>query len=595
MITRQSILGMIRPGAASEDQRQHWETVAENVNGMDSHNLYRNEHIILIAPLLLCHDGFVIAANPLSQDDINNLEAFKKTWTSGQTKPFALIEKLSLSCSLIIHAHESLILVRDRLGLDNLFYTDNSSQTNEAFVFSSELNLLLEYSGEKQRKIDSRSVCNHLLYGRPRAGDSLFKCIKCLEPAHFTTIQQNKKTNSRYWSPRQAPLALDSRESRLQALEATLDQACRRSLSDQGNAIFLSGGLDSSYIAYIAAQNHRDNSCCYTITYTDKQFSDETHYARIISEHYKLPLKTVALDSEKVLNYLQQVLEEPQALSAWASICNYALTDAAIADGNTNILSGLGSDEVLANYDKALDYYFRVRESINHGNTGDIDLLQHITEVDQFMFPGVADFFSRENLQQQLLSAHNTQFAVDDLREFYSQCGPVNQHTHLFSHMVSHECHHRIPDLLIRNFNHYPQMQGANIVYPFLDAKFVEAACSLYPQERFLYENNKWRSKVSLKFIVADKFPKAILQRKRGTFDFPFKAWLKQQEFHNFVREHLQQSTIWQAGIFQPTCLNTYLDYMQRNKKNQPIDNQSWANELWVLFTLSAWYKKYIA
>jgi asparagine synthetase B (glutamine-hydrolysing) len=585
MTPYQTIIGISGQNPDLAARKQRWLTSETLQLSKTATSKYADDNLLLIAPVILCCGDFVIAANPVSERDNSALRSFSKTWVMEPSNALELIKNYPLACCVVIYHKGLLVLTRDRLGIDNFYYC----MRDEQLVFSNSGSALV---GDK---LDSRSALNYLLYGRPRLGATLFESIRSLEAAHFLTFSQGNITIQRYWSPRINPMPLSSRESRLDILEKSLTQACHECFAENSNAIFLSGGIDSSYIASIAGQKHHNTTCCYTISYADKQYKDESHYAQIVSDAYRLKLKKVELSSENILHYLARILEEPQPIGAWASICNHALIDAAIADGNTNILSGLGSDEVLANYDKALDYYFRVREFINQSNTADLDLLDHTECVDKLMFPGVADFFSHESLQAILTPEINMRFATEDLRAFYRTCGAVNQNTHLFSYIVAHECHHRIPDLLLRNFNSYALRRGTQILYPFLDPDFVECACSLYPQERFQYQNNRWHSKVSLKLIVADRLPAAILKRERGTFDFPFQAWLKQDAFYTLVREKLERSRIWEINLFKEHVLDNYLNFMKRNKENKPIENRRWPNELWALLTLSAWHGRYLS
>ncbi len=583
--------GILNFSTAIDAQKKHRLSVDSLKNLHNAANIYYDDNVILIAPVILTRSNLVIAANPICERDHNTLHAFSSAWLQDQINSTELIENHMITCSIAIYTRDMLVLVRDRIGTDSIFYTHH----NEQISFSNNSENLLEKFCHHNEELDVNSALNYLLYGRPRVGNTLCKSVKSLPAAHFMTSCHNNISQQRYWSPQLNPMPLGSREFRLNRLQQSLEQSCRNSFSKKSNAIFLSGGLDSSYIAYIAGQSHRKTTCCYTISYVDKQYSDESHYAQIICEAYGLPLKKIELSSENILQQLKLILNQPQPASAWASICNNALVDAAVKDGNINILSGLGSDEVLANYDKALDYYFRVREFINRANTGEQDLLQHVDQLDELLFPGVADFFTRDSLESALTSDIDINFIRKDLRDFYSICGPVNQSSHLFSHIVAHECHHRIPDLLLRNFNVHSMRQGAQISYPFLDPDFVEHACSLYPQERFLFQDNKWHSKISLKLILADLLPSEILQRKRGTFDFPFKAWLKHDDFYLLVRDTLEQSPIWNTKLFKENVLTNYLDFIQRNRDNKSIDNPRWPTELWALVTLCAWYRNYIS
>lgn len=470
MISEHTLLGSFSSDLIKEHPSYEF---VQNLHARNhQHQLFVDSHCIIYAPFIIKHDDVVVAANPLTDRDKYALKDFSESWQSGDVdSSLVLVEQCSLSCALLVYSEGDLVLVRDRLGVDDVYY----HCSEDICGVSTNLTLLVDAffppqsGGGRSPNIDS--MFNHFLYGRPRAGASLFHGIHSVEAANFVTINGGVKSG-RYWSPLDKPLPLLRREERLKVLEDTLENACLQSFSEEGNAIFLSGGLDSSYISYIAGSQWRKKRggnidvSCYTVSYDDPQFDDEAYYANIVSKAYDLPLTKVSLNEENVLHYLKQVLDSPQPLSAWAGICNHALVDAAVNDGYSHILSGLGSDEVLGNYDKMLDYYFRVRDIVKDGGVRAVNLLNYVNELDKILFPGVADFFNPDSLRDILADNHLLDFNIEDLKYFYQSCGGVDKDSHLFSFMVSHECHHRIPDLLLRNFNVYPRQLGANIVYP---------------------------------------------------------------------------------------------------------------------------------
>jgi len=131
-------------------------------------------------------------------------------------------------------------------------------------------------------------------------------------------------------------------------------------------------------------------------------------------------------------------------------------------------------------------------------------------------------------------------------------------------------------------------------VFPYLDPRFVESACSLYPSERFQYNDNRWHSKVTMKAIVSSILPDEIMTRERGIFDFPFRSYLDYDTFRAVVLEELTQSPIWDAGLFKSNVLAYYLDAIDRSRAGAAVDGRCWP-ELWVLLTLSAWYGRHLS
>jgi asparagine synthase (glutamine-hydrolysing) len=554
----------------------------------DGAAVYVDDLVAIAATFVFGHRGVVVAASPSCERDWRTLQEFSDTCGHGQKLILGIIEHRALTCSLAVYLSGSLILFRDRLGVDGLYYRSQDGQV----AFSSALAPLI--GEEPSGGLDIASAMTYLLHGRARLGRTFLNGLESLPSAHFVRCRGGPIRPERYWSPLGNPMPIDSRASRINRLGSHLEHACRDGFAPEGNALFLSGGMDSSYLARIASQTRPMSTVCYTVAYADGQHPDEYRYARIAADAFGLPLKRVELTVEDSVMHLRSILNEPRPVSAWATICNNALIDAAVADGNVHIVSGLGADEVLANYRKALDYYFRARESMIKQDLGHSDLLAHVKRTDDLLFPGVADFFSNTDLDAVLAADHDAWSAVDDLHEFYRECGPVDRRTHLFSYFVAHECQHRLPDALLRDFESHAHRSGAHIAFPFLDPRFVESACSLYPSERFQYNDNRWHSKVTMKAIVSSVLPDEIMRRERGIFDFPFRSYLHHDTFRAVVLEELTQSPIWDAGLFKSNVLAYYLDAIDRSRAGAAVDGRCWP-ELWVLLTLSAWYGRHLS
>lgn len=553
----------------------------------DGATVYVDERVAIGAPFMFHHGGVVVAANPACERDWRTLREFSDAWARGQESTLGIIEHEALTCSLAVYLSGSLVLFRDRLGVDSFYYRPHDGQ----ITFSSTLPPLLKE--KPSGRLDVASAVTYLLHGRARLGRTFLVGINSLPSAHFVRCGAGPIHPQRYWTPLGNPMPIDSRASRLERFSHQLERVSRDGFEPEGNALFLSGGIDSSYLAQVAGQTQPKSTTCYTLAYADNRYPDECRYARIAADASGLPLKRVELTVEDSVMHLRGILNEPRPVSAWATICSNALVNAAVADGNMHIVSGLGADEILANYRKALDYYFRVREIVTEQGFGQSDLLDQVKRTDDVLFPGVADFFSTTDLGAILDAGHETESAVDDLRAFYRECGPVDRDTHLFSYSVAHECQHRLPDALLRDFESHAHRFGAHIVFPFLDTRLVESACSLYPSERFQYYDNQWHSKVTMKSVVSSVLPDEILRRERGVLDFPFRSYLKHDAFRAVVLEELTQSPIWDAGLFKPNVLAYYLDAIERNRTGDVVDARCWP-ELWVMLTLSAWYARHL-
>lgn len=143
----------------------------------------------------------------------------------------------------------TLCLVRDRLGVKPLFYT----VIDETLVFGSELKAIFEYPGIKPR-IDYRGLCEVFGIGPAKSnGSGVFKDIHEVLPGNVLIFNQTGIHEEPYWSLVSAPHE-DSYADTVEKTAFLLKDAVKRQMiSDIPICTFLSGGVDSSLVTAICA------------------------------------------------------------------------------------------------------------------------------------------------------------------------------------------------------------------------------------------------------------------------------------------------------------------------------------------------------
>jgi asparagine synthase (glutamine-hydrolysing) len=207
---------------------------------------------------------------------------------------------------------KKLLLARDRLGVKPLHYADFNGQ----FVFSSEIKGILEYS-HFDRKIDSLSLAKYLAYEFVPAPNSIFKGIKKLLPAHILEfeVDTGKIKIERYWQPDFANKLTDIREDEAETelLDILRKTVKKELVSDVPLGLFLSGGIDSSTLAFFMSEAGPVNTFC--IGFDDFSF-DESRYARRVAEHLGVKYNERIFRAEDVCRTIPDVagfLDEPMA------------------------------------------------------------------------------------------------------------------------------------------------------------------------------------------------------------------------------------------------------------------------------------------
>jgi len=484
-----------------------------------------------------------------------------------------------------------LVLVRDHLGQRGLFYRNDP----EGFGFASRFALLHDKLAADELDIDS--IIHYLAFGAPPSGRTLATAIRRVPAAYMVDIvAKSAPRMRRYWSPLvpDAPTEVD--DSWLQIASKTLAAATAVAISRPQLGVLLSGGIDSSYLAYwVAAQQRQVDA--FTIEFIPDTSMNETEYAAAAAVRFGHRHHVVAIGPEEAYQILErEVLAADEPCAAWATISQFALMLAASHMGVRTMLSGLGADEIFGGYDHFRGYYARlVRYARRRGVTlaGALAeaLMIESTRATQVLYPGVARLFDDNALARILAPAYRDWSPGGYLRGFYRDCLATKPDAHYMELMIAHECQHRIPDLLFANFEPVAQRFGIEIHYPYLIPELVEHVAALEMHWRYRTRKGEFslelrrllpRFKHAMLMLVESALPREILDRPRKSLTAPFGAWMFQSSFGTSVLENLATSRLWDLGIVNRERLAAIVE------KCVPGPSP-WVFQLWGLVTLAGW------
>ena len=244
---------------------------------------------------------------------------------------------------------QELLLVRDRFGEKPLFYTERTGE----LLFASELDALLA-GMDKEPELEPAAVDAFFVFGYVPGPDSIVRGVKQLPPGHLLRWER-RSTHSHvesYWSPVSAS-APDSHEP-FEELVAETGRLLERSvdsrlIADVPLGVFLSGGLDSTLIAAMAARASHRPVKTFTVGY-DTGGVSETSEARRTAQELGTEHHELILTQEELLRRVPAVLagmDQPLADQAFVSlhaIAEHARRDVKVAVG------GEGADELFGGY-----------------------------------------------------------------------------------------------------------------------------------------------------------------------------------------------------------------------------------------------------
>ncbi len=236
-----------------------------------------------------------------------------------------------------------LMLVRDHLGVKPLYY----AQAGGSLVFGSTVRAVLAHPAVSS-SLDMNAVRDFVQYRWIRSGATMHEVVEVLPAATSLVFDGSSVTRKCYWAPGAKVSPRPGTEEELtEAVHAEIDRAVRDQLrADVPVSVFLSGGVDSSMIAQIAARHSPNPVTAYTIDVGNRQdVEDAARLAASLDMPHEL-FRLEEADFERlpaVIGAMDRPVGDAVVLAAW-KLCRGAAGYVKVA------LTGDGADEIFAGY-----------------------------------------------------------------------------------------------------------------------------------------------------------------------------------------------------------------------------------------------------
>lgn len=241
--------------------------------------------------------------------------------------------------------HQELHLVRDHLGVKPLYL----AETGSGLAFASEVRAIL--AGDwVERRLSQEGLGSYLKYGSVQEPCTMVAGIVSLLPGHYLTVELSGVSTVRhYWKVDECLSRNWSRPPEAGDVFGQLEDSVRRQLiSDVPVGVFLSGGIDSSVVAALAARAQPGSVRTFCIG-TEEVDSDESVEAARTADHLGCKHATLMLDGQTVRSRLGAALSSYDQPSA-DGINTYFISMLVRQAGIKVALSGLGGDELFVGY-----------------------------------------------------------------------------------------------------------------------------------------------------------------------------------------------------------------------------------------------------
>src|SRR5215510_8852884 len=242
--------------------------------------------------------------------------------------------------------NKSLFLARDRVGKKPLLY----AHTNEELIFGSEFTALLTHPSVS-REVNYEAIHHYLSFISVPAPLTAYQSIRKLEPGHWLWWHDGEIKLERYWQlDFSQKIDINEQEAGARVSELLRDAVRVRLMSEVPLGAFLSGGIDSSAVVALMAQESSGRVKTFSIGFEEQDFS-ELHHARRVAEHvgaehHEFIVKPNAME---ILPTLVEHYGEPFADSS--AIPTYYVARETRRHV-TVALNGDGGDESFAGYER---------------------------------------------------------------------------------------------------------------------------------------------------------------------------------------------------------------------------------------------------
>lgn len=239
------------------------------------------------------------------------------------------------------------LLVRDRYGKKPMFYTNGDG----GIYFASELKALRQLVTLRPDKINLALNMDCWLLVQPLTP---YENVFAVRPGHYLEFDGRGAREHQWYQP-----SIKSAEQTYEEIREKFDSLYRQSIalrlrSDVPVGISLSGGLDSSSMAYLAREMSPDNFVAFTANIVGKEKwegSTDTENPRRLCNDLKIDQISTVVDFDFWnRNIVDIVRNYDEIFLNSGTLIFYAISAAARANGVKVLLSGVGGDELWGGY-----------------------------------------------------------------------------------------------------------------------------------------------------------------------------------------------------------------------------------------------------
>ncbi|MET9111241.1 N-acetylglutaminylglutamine amidotransferase [Streptomyces zhihengii] len=391
------------------------------------------------------------------------------------------------------------ILVRDRLGIKPLYLAQSPGRLR----FASTLPALLA-AGGVDTSLDPVALHQYLSWqSTVPAPRTVLTGVRKLPPATVLVVEPDGTHRDHlYWQPsytRRAEYAgMDARDWRDAVLRALRTAVRRRMVADVPVGVLLSGGLDSSLIVALLAEEGQNGLATFSVGFDSEggEEGDEFPWSDLVARRYATDHHQLMVPSDRVSTALDGAVAAMSEPMTSHDVVAFHLLSERVAKEVSVVQSGQGADEVFAGY----RWYPAMAEAAREEEPrryAEVYFDRPHAELARIVRPGV-------------LPGHDVSFAfVEDHMAAPGAQTALDAALRLDTHVM-------LVDDPVKRVDNMAMDWGLEARVPFLDHELVELAAACPPEFKLAHGG-----KGVLKEAGRTVLPRDVVDRPKGYFPVP--------------------------------------------------------------------------
>ena len=477
---------------------------------------------------------------------------------------------------------QSLFLARDPFGIKPMHYT---LLPDGRLIYASEIKCILEHP-DFVKEFNESALDKYLSFQYSLPRETFFKNVYCLQPGHFLRYKDGKVKERRYWEAVFHPdEGMTLEEAVDQIDKAFTDSVEAHRISDVEVGCFLSGGVDSSYVAsYFGGQK------AFTVGFDNGQHYNETNYASQLAGELGIDHYTHLISEEeywealpKVQYHLDQPLADPSCVALY-------FVSKLAAEHVKVVLSGEGADELFGGYriyhePTSLAGYQKLPRFLRKAAAGLVSAVPFDFKGKSFLirgsktleerFIGNAYMFDRKEKARLLKSIPATDPA-DYTAYWYDRCVGLDD----VSRMQYLDINRWMVGDILLKADRMSMAHSLELRVPFLDREVFAVASRIPVKHRI----GGGTTKYAMRLAAKRHMPEESTARPKLGFPVPIRIWLRKKTYYDRVKAAFLSPAA--ERFFNTQELMKFLNQHYQGKK----DN---SRKIWTVYAFLLWYGIY--